>query len=159
MKQLPSYFDDVQKCARLCEVVQGWIGTPYHHMGENKAGVDCTKLMAFIWIELGLMRKIDSFNYSKDWMVHGNQEIVIQSFTTQLAKYCTRKFSLFRYSPLFKLEFGDIIGFCLNTKGLTNHTALKMSNDDLVHAIAGKNVHITRFSNWKDKATYVFRCH
>lgn len=168
-------FQDAQLADRLRQVAQGWIGTRYAHMGTSKAekpgagGVDCTKLMALVLVELGLMSGIEpEIYYSRDWMVYSDREVMLEAFSWNLARYLAQghRYELLKWRPHIPLELGDILAFCVrpktvkrpHAKGLCNHTAMYMGDWKMLHAIEGRGVDITDYTeDWRGKSRFIFR--
>ena len=139
--------------------IKDWIGVPYHHMGETKGGVDCTKLMALILIDLGILEKIDSEYYGRDWPIHSDQEIVLMSFSKHMFKYLLEGYGaeLLKFRPSMELINGDVVCFTLNSRGTCNHTSM-IVDGKLFHAVEGSGVTIDEFSPyWTEKARFIFR--
>ena len=54
---------------------RAWLGTPYHHAADVKgAGVDCAMLLVRVYVDLGLVEAFDPRPYTRDWMLHRNEE-------------------------------------------------------------------------------------
>ena len=61
--------------AAVVAAARAWIGTPYHHMADIKGvGVDCGMLLVRIYCDLGLVTPFDPRPYTKDWMLHREEE-------------------------------------------------------------------------------------
>jgi len=59
----------------VVEAARSWIGTPYHHAADIKgAGVDCAMLLVRIYCDLGLVESFDPRPYTRDWMLHRDDE-------------------------------------------------------------------------------------
>ena len=60
---------------KLLSICKTWEGTDYFHMGICKnGGVDCAKLIGFIFDELGCSKEqgLESY-YPRDWFIHGDE--------------------------------------------------------------------------------------
>ena len=67
-------FEPVQRAA-VVAAARSWIGTPYHHMADIRgAGVDCAMLLVRVYVDLGLVEPFDPRPYTRDWMMHRNEE-------------------------------------------------------------------------------------
>jgi NlpC/P60 family putative phage cell wall peptidase len=65
---------DPRRAAVLAEA-QGWIGTPYHHMGRVKGvGVDCLTLLAEVFERAGVTGHVEIPFYPPDWHLHRDVE-------------------------------------------------------------------------------------
>ena len=61
--------------AAVVAAVRAWIGTPYHHAADVKgAGVDCAMLLVRVFCDLGLVEPFDPRPYTRDWMLHRDDE-------------------------------------------------------------------------------------
>jgi len=166
MKQVGPYFEGEERISKLIETTRSWAGTPYRHMGECKqGGVDCTKLLAFIFVELGLMEKVDAQYYGTDWFVGSEVEVVLVSFTTHLARWLKDglDWHLLKYNTIegkpTKLYPGDILLMTLNDRGTCNHTAMYMGARKMFHVIQGlAGAEMTDYSDyWADKVRFILR--
>ncbi len=62
--------------SRVVAIARSWLRTPYHHHARIKGvGCDCLTLLAEVWEEAGLVRKIDIPQYSSDWHLHHSAEL------------------------------------------------------------------------------------
>ena len=144
---------------KLVEVTDSWIGVPYQHMGVSRGGVDCTKLIALVLVEMGILSKIEKSYYGLDWYLHGDAEILLTAFYQHLVKYLVHPFDcvIFKYRKGIELWDGDIICFSTNTKGICNHSGMYIEGK-LFHTIQGVNTVKTWFSeHWSSKAKFIFR--
>jgi hypothetical protein len=67
---------DVERFA-VVAAARAWIGTPYHHAADvkgPKGGVDCAMLLVRVYCDLGLVEKFDPRPYTRDWMLHRDEE-------------------------------------------------------------------------------------
>jgi len=56
----------------------GWLGTPWHHRARVKgAGVDCIQFVIAVFSACGLCPAIDTGDYSRDWMLHRDDELIL----------------------------------------------------------------------------------
>jgi NlpC/P60 family putative phage cell wall peptidase len=54
---------------------RSWIGTPYHHAADVKGhGVDCAMILVRVYCDLGLVELFDPRPYTRDWMLHRDDE-------------------------------------------------------------------------------------
>jgi cell wall-associated NlpC family hydrolase len=63
--------------ARVVAAARSWIGTPYHHAADvkgRKGGVDCAMLLVRVYCDLGLVEPFDPRPYTRDWMLHRDEE-------------------------------------------------------------------------------------
>ena len=110
--------------ARVVAEARTWIGTPYHHAADIKhVGVDCAMLLVRVFADLELMQTFDPRPYTKDWMLHRDEE----RYLNQL---------LARAHEVDEAEAGDImllrVGRCFAHGGIVS--AIRPLR--LVHAFA-----------------------
>lgn len=61
--------------ARVVEIAQSWLSTPYHHRAMIKGvGVDCATLLVACCQEAGLLAAIELPDYSGQWHLHRDEE-------------------------------------------------------------------------------------
>ncbi len=61
--------------AAVVAAARSWIGTPYHHSADVKgAGVDCAMILVRVYCDLGLIEPFDPRPYTRDWMLHRDDE-------------------------------------------------------------------------------------
>ncbi len=61
--------------ARVVEAARDWLGTPYHHAADLRGvGVDCAMILVRVFCDLGLVEPFDPRPYTKDWMLHRDDE-------------------------------------------------------------------------------------
>lgn len=64
-----------QSRSAVVATARTWIGTPYHHMADLKGiGVDCAMILVRIFCDSGLVEPFDPRPYTRDWMLHRNEE-------------------------------------------------------------------------------------
>lgn len=66
---------EARERAAVVAEARSWIGTPYHHQGDIKGlGVDCAMIIVRVFCDLGLIPRFDPRPYSRDWMMHRDEE-------------------------------------------------------------------------------------
>jgi cell wall-associated NlpC family hydrolase len=59
----------------VVDEARSWTRTPYHHAADVKGhGVDCAMILVRVYCDLGLVEKFDPRPYTRDWMMHRNEE-------------------------------------------------------------------------------------
>ena len=153
------YFID-EKLEKLCEVLESWEGARYLHMGTTRGGVDCSKLIGLIFKELDILQDFDGETYySKQWAVHGDEEILLKSLHEHLATQLKQGFDydFLRYNDDLDLCNGDVICFAMYEKDLCNHTGIFIDGF-LFHVIVGADACKTMFNRyWRNRARFIFR--
>lgn len=70
---------DLQRDMVLQEA-RSWLGTPYRHRGAIKgSGVDCARILIEVYGNVGLIEKFDPGRYTRDWHLHRNEEVYLQT--------------------------------------------------------------------------------
>jgi len=167
------YFWPLERRDAFRAILETWVGTPYLHMGTQKksesggGGVDCTKFIGLALIELGVLNQLKPREYyPKDWYLHGDVEVVLDSLQYHIDHYLNPGFSVIRYDTWSELPvpdplFGDVVTFYLNKKELTNHTAFYLGGypgEQMLHCIQKLGICICTFSPaWKAKMRYFYR--
>ena len=65
---------DAKRSAIVSEA-RTWLGTPYHHAADIiGVGVDCAMILVRVFCDLGLIEPFDPRPYTKDWMLHREDE-------------------------------------------------------------------------------------
>ena len=65
---------DEQRDAVVSEAMT-WLRTPYHHLARVKGhGVDCAQILIAVYSACGIVEDFKTEEYSKDWMLHQNEE-------------------------------------------------------------------------------------
>jgi len=74
---VPAIEREAAERAAVVASARDWIGTPYHHAADVKGrngGVDCGMLIVRIYVDLGLVEPFDPRPYTRDWMLHRDEE-------------------------------------------------------------------------------------
>lgn len=156
------YFKSTDRKMELFAETKRWENAKYKHMGETTGGVDCTKLMALIFVRLGLLERIDAnIYYGRDWYHFGDQEVMIQSFSSHLVRYLRDDldWQLLHYKEKLQLMPGDVLAMAMTKSGLCNHTAMYLCEGKILHAVENVGVSIADFPglDWGKRTKFVFR--
>lgn len=74
-KLAASLQDSAAERAAVVAAARSWLSTPYHHAADVKgAGVDCAMLLVRVYVDLGLVGPFDPRPYTRDWMLHRDEE-------------------------------------------------------------------------------------
>lgn len=168
-----AFLNEIDLINKYDRIIKSWLGTPYFHMAcEKGAGADCTKFIGACMVEAGIFSQLKPREYyPRDWMVHGNTEILFNSFNEHISLYTKKPYRVelftfekenrFDESNLPKIDdlfFGDVLCFSNQASRLTNHTAIYLSKGEMVHAINKKGVCITQLNKvWYSQMTGVYR--
>lgn len=147
------YFADKNNVDELKKTVDGWVGVPYWHMGANKGGVDCTKFVALLFEELDLLSHIEDCYYPRDWMMHGNEQVMKNAFEYHLQAYMARTltYCVLEYKKESELIAGDVLLMSPYRREIYSHTSLFLGDNKIVQALERKGVFITDFGvYWRE---------
>lgn len=152
-----------EKIQELKSICGKWIGIKYRHMGNNTGGIDCTKLMGVVFVDLGILSSYeDGVYYSKDWFYHSKKELVLESFVkhSTLLKFGL-SFVKKKVDTNFIYKTGDIVLFSVGDTKKINHTGIYFcegNKEKLFHADVRKGVSFIHFLRYfKARARYVYR--
>lgn len=155
------YFANEQVQDNFIKEITKWIGVPYRHTGENKAGTDCAKFIALIYVEMGILEKLEpGIIYSRDWFLHGDCQLIVNSFSSHGKKYLRPGLTmeLFEYANQQLIFPGDILFFSTCNRNICNHAGLYLGHGKFIHCLEKKGVYIAEFSeHWRPKAKKLFR--
>lgn len=71
--------------SEIIDIARQWIGTPYHHNARVLgAGVDCGQILIAVYSAAGLMPKIETGYYARDFMLHRDDE----QYLSYVMRYC-----------------------------------------------------------------------
>jgi cell wall-associated NlpC family hydrolase len=120
--------DEAAERAAVVQSARYWIGTPYHHMADlMDVGVDCAMILVRVFCDLGLVEPFDPRPYSRDWMLHRDDERYLGLL-------------LARASEVVEPQEGDVIlfrfGRCFSHGGIVTKTKPLT----IVHAFAPARV-------------------
>lgn len=151
------YFSKEENAGALRKVLKSWAGVPYLHMGENRYGVDCSKFVGLVAVDLGLLEGLDGMYYGKDWHIHGERELQLESIEHHLLKLIGAKFVKLDFVAGNE-EFGDIICFACGKSGLCNHTGIIVDDGFFAHAINRRGVGFSKLAfSWASRAKFLYR--
>lgn len=122
----------VRERASVVGSALGWLGTPYHHMGERKGvGADCITFLrgAVLDARIGI-DSIPMEYYPIDWHMHRDAERYIGA----LIDYCVEMPPIVERAPL-------AADFVLFKMGRTfSHGALVLDFPKMIHSVSGEGV-------------------
>ena len=151
-----NFFDSDADWARFSAIVASWVGTPYRHVTMVKGrGADCALFIGACWKEMGVLTDVTYDYYPKDWYVHSTTELVLDSLYRHFQNHAAPGLAIERHegTPLR----GDALALSMGSR-VSNHTALYMGDNKVVHASPKKGVVEARFGHWmRPCVTNVFR--
>lgn len=165
MGRLIPIFEDESQWDKMLAILESWKGTPYRHLIMTKGrGADCTLFLAGALHEAKLMRQVSYDYYPRDWHIHTQEEMVVDSLTTYLIDNTIPGLSgvLYGAGEPDKLVRGDILGFKMPGSQVTNHSSMFLGGppgDQLViQSIESRGVSVGQWGPyWERKLTFIFR--
>ena len=148
------YFFDLNNIIRLEKIIKKWEGTRFCHLNSIcQGGVDCAHLVGCIFLELGVIDKIEKRYYSRDWFMHTQEEFMINIFKEHIKK------TKYQYKKIDfdNRKYGDIVFISLRSD-IAHHVGLYLSDDRFFHAFEKKGAHIDQYSRfWQVRTRYIYR--
>ena len=156
-----NYFATAEHQSNLWRVIEDWRGVPYRHMGMSKGGVDCTKFVGLVCVDLGILAKVDEAYYGRDWYLHSDREVVLESLERHVqylaAGLQLRKLPNELTRPQ-SLQFGDVLCMTTGKHKACNHAAIYLGDNKMVHCLASKGVHIAQYLYfWASRTRFLYR--
>jgi len=126
-----AFYDTSWKQARMVEVAQRWLGTPFiPHACIPTAGVDCAQLVAAIYWETHAIDEPRFPDYTMDGGEHRNSSQVVEWFEGN------RKFE--RLPPETAVQPGDAA--CFRMGRVPHHVGLVLLPPIFIHAMRNYGV-------------------
>jgi len=153
------YFENEAHYGALVAEIVSWLGTKYRHLGRSKGGgVDCGNFVGLVLLNLGLISTVEEFYYSRDWYVHGNVDLLVDSFARHVELY-GQGISAVLYQGDQAPMPGDIICMRLyNDTCPAHHAAIYLENNEIVDALEeiGVSKHDWNYK-WRARTVKFFR--
>lgn len=142
------FFENQDNIKAFDTSLKSWINTPYMHLTQVKGrGADCVLFIGACLKDIGVFSKLDVEYYSRDWNVFGTKEIALDSFKKNFQNM-PNNLEFKEHDINDSDMYGDIIGFSMYWKTmLTNHAAVYIGENKIIHSINRKGVNIIPFSN------------
>jgi len=146
------YFDDDQAWAEYKAILLSWVGTPFRHMWSAKGrGTDCTLFLGSAMLEHGILTKLEYDYYPKDWHIHTQEEIVMDTFYRHIQNNMAPGYGV-EWLPSVheELKRGDILGFSTTSTGVTNHCGIVMDfpKPFMINCINQRGVRVIPVVSW-----------
>jgi cell wall-associated NlpC family hydrolase len=120
-------------------------------------GTDCTLFIGDAWHKVGILRELSYHYYPKEWYKHARDERILEGLYQHFQDHAVAGVKVARLEPGVELLRGDVLTFCIGSKGLSNHAAVWLG-DRLIHASPAKGVVIVKYGHFfEPKTTNVFR--
>lgn len=148
------YFRLKERQVKFLSIVEGWIGTPYHHMWNTKnRGVDCSLLIAECLKEQGILISIIVKDYyPTDWHINSNDSLLVK--TVENAKFI-KGITIEKVED--KLVFGDILLFTFVSTRVPHHSAIYIGDNTIVQAGKDKVCKTDLDRRWLSHLISVYR--
>ena len=143
------YFENINNWNAYHKELLEWIDTPYRHMTNIKGrGADCTLFIAATLKNAGILTEIYFKDYPKDWHLHQNQSIVVDSYT-EGAKHLLPGLSMETFEDLPKqFIHGDIILMSIMSSEVIHHAGIYIDQKTMIHCIQPRGVQLVSFEGW-----------
>jgi len=164
------YFESEHNWARMAAEMEEWRGTPYRHLTMAKGrGADCTLFIGGVWKACGVLDAVTFDYYPKDWHIHTEEELVLDSIFRHYQDHCRDGLKLEKFGPLEtdKLIRGDLLTFNYPAREIwvSHHAALWIGTiietrqrNLMINSIEGRGVINLQYGTfWKNRLTNVFR--
>lgn len=141
---------------KLKEEAFTWIGTPYGHFKKERGiGADCALFINEIFVTLKIIRPIEYDYHDRFWFTFRTREIILEQINTSFKQALYQGFSLEEKTSDCKR--GDLLTFAMRSK-LTNHIALYLEGDQIIHSLQRCGVCIHGFTDeYKSNQTHCYR--
>ena len=155
MQKVPAFLN-IQLQEKYRRVLATWEGTPYRYGVMVKGrGADCATFLAGTYIDLGIVEKFPVPYTSKDWHIHGDN-----LFLERLKWFREKVHPPYKITaaPSQKtIVFGDWLAFRLCPKRYTNHSAIALGQDEIIHCVEGRGVVVEPISKIRKNLGLVYR--
>jgi cell wall-associated NlpC family hydrolase len=152
------YFLDDKKWTDFREIVEGWIGTPYKHLGMVRGReADCTLFVGACMVEAGLLMRVEYDYYPRDWHVHTCQEVVLEGFERHFRKHLASGVAVEKLAVESEIMRGDVCVFTTTKKGVSNHAGIALGDGSFINAINCRGVCRLSLRRWMPKMTTLYR--
>ena len=151
--RMKKYFRIKSRRKKFEEILNTWIGTPYHHMWHTKhRGADCSLFIAECLIELGILKKINKVScYPCDW--HINSDMNLLEETVQTAKLIDN----LQLVEVKDLYFGDTMLFSFVSTNIPHHSAVYCGHNTIVQAGKGGVAKTLLDNRWRKHLIKTYR--
>ncbi len=153
------FYDKAENRSNLMSVLKNWENVPYEHMGETKSGIDCSKLLAEVLIELGqLTGKVEKVFLSFDWIFQVKKELMLEIVDQNIKEFLIPSLKFEIIERPSELKFGDLLFFNLVRNGNTCHSSFYCGENKIFHCLTNIKCKFDYLSvAWKRRITYCYR--
>lgn len=153
---LKPYFCDPESWSVFSKECLSWEGTPYYHLQMAKGfGADCTLFIAGVFLNIGILKKIDREYYSKDWFITNNTPLIENAMVSNVKNNISDK--RFQFKEILNVcdDFirGDLLMITTEKPAITNHVGILWDDGRMIHCINGRGVEFSFYGRWWQKHT------
>ena len=158
-EKIMSMYFDTKKQQELIAAAKSWIGVNYRHLGKGRGGCDCAHFIGGILVDIGIIDQIESQYYSRDWYVHGTDEILLDGLQRHIERFSHGIYGKFFDYAGERLLIGDIL--CMKLYSDTcphHHAALMLDGNRIIHCLESKGVYVADFHyRWIERTFKYYR--
>ena len=122
--------------AVVVDLTRLWLGTPYRHQASLRGvGCDCLGLVRGVFRELYGVEAAKVPAYSRDWSEVGTEETLLNAGGKHLV-------------PVDFSRPGDVLVFRFRDKSIAKHTAIKVDDRRMIHAVENAPVCVVHMGPW-----------
>lgn len=152
-------FEDNDEWKKMEKILLSWLHTPYRHLQMAKGrGADCTLFIADAWREYGILSKVTFDSYSEDWYLHTNNEYIVDGIIKHIKSNFNSGYGAKQIKDIQGILRGDLLCFSTTERNVSNHCAVYMNNDLIIHSVRKKEVCLYNFKDyWKKRIKNIYR--
>ena len=154
------FFASKERQEKLVEKAREWLGTPYRHCCKVKGrGADCALLVVGVYEELEIIDNYKSSYYPADWHINGDTELFLEKMQrfSEVLDVVPNQYSLEKVAELSQFKIGDWLVASLNSKGLSNHSAIYIGDGKIIHSLNNIGVIEENIDQYICKITCFYR--
>lgn len=154
---LKPYFSTAARVDKFRNILFSWVGTSFRHgMALKNRGADCSLFIGACCLEAGLIREISHKYYPRDWHIHGETEVFL-SYLEENQRNLTSGLQLQEISKDSEKKFGDWLVFTMSQKRLSNHSAVFLTGNKMIHSAEKVGVCEAQVDGYEKHLSKVYR--
>ena len=153
-------FQDRNEWLKFLAILESWLGTPYRHLQMAKGrGADCTLFIGACYLEAGILTAVTYDYYPRDWHIHTDEEVVLESLVRHFTSHLTAGLRAERIEDLeTPLMRGDFLCLKQPERKVTHHAAVYLGENRIIHALTRLGVTRSDWEPyWSRRLTRIFR--
>ena len=150
------YFCNPENWSSFSKECSSWEGTPYYHLQMAKGfGADCTLFIAGVFLNVGIISKVDREYYSKDWFIVKDVPLIENAVVSNLRNNVVDSRLHFKEVLNVEGDFvrGDLLLITTERPIIANHIGILWDNGKMIHCINGRGVEFSFYGRWWQKHT------